>query len=88
MYQLNLSVTDIVRTNHIPSPDFVVVSQVSKIRRRIIERGGGYYESNTRYVQVKLKYILNHESYNNDNIENKEGCYELCSMSLDVEYIL
>lgn len=41
MYQLNLSVTDIVRTNHIPSPDFVVVSQVSKIGRRIIEGGGG-----------------------------------------------
>lgn len=37
---------------------------------------------------MKLKYILNHESYNNGNIENKEGCYELCSMSLDVEYIL
>lgn len=34
---------------------------------------------------MKLKYILNHESYKNDNIENKEGCYELCSMSLDVE---
>lgn len=37
---------------------------------------------------MKFKYIMNHESYNNDNIENKEGCYELCSMSLDVEYIL
>lgn len=82
---MNLSVTDIVRTNHILSPDFVVVSQVSKIGRRIIEGGG---VGVMRYVQVKLKYILNHESYNNDNMENKEGCYELCSMSLDVEYIL
>ena len=36
---LSLSVTDIARTNHIQSPDFVVVSQVRFIRRK---RGGGF----------------------------------------------
>lgn len=58
MYQLNLSVTDIVRTNHIPSPDFVVVSQVSKIRRRITEKGGGYYVLVYRTVMLLVKYEI------------------------------
>lgn len=58
MYQLNLSVTDIVRTNHIPSPDFVVVSQVSKIGRRIIERGGGGYVFVYRTVMLLVKYEI------------------------------
>lgn len=57
MYQLNLSVTDIVRTNHIPSPDFVVVSQVSKIGRRIIERGGCYVFV-YRTVMLLVKYEI------------------------------
>lgn len=58
MYQLNLSVTDIVRTNHILSPDFVVVSQVSKIGRRIIEGGGWCYVFVYRTVMLLVKYEI------------------------------
>lgn len=58
MYQLNLSVTDIVRTNHIPSPDFVVVSQVSKIGRHIIVGGVWCYVFVYRTVMLLVKYEI------------------------------